>query len=143
VSRNASVSSVPPTPPPKDAIRTREELVLEKRREAREREESESLGYYTPPKHGLPRRMPGNMLAVANGRPRRRRSRSTGDLEELNNAAKRRGVMTGDGNGLLDLAEVDDPLADSIDRELKKLENPRKSVSFDQFQYRRNVLIFP
>ena len=145
VSRNTSVSSIPPTPPPKDAIRTREELVLEKRREARQREESESLGYYTPPKHGLPRRVPGNMLAVANERPRRRRSRSTGDLEELNNAAKRRGVMTGDGNGLLDLAtfaEVDDPLADSIDRELKKLENPRKSVSFDHFRYRRNVLIF-
>jgi hypothetical protein len=133
VSRNASLSSIPPTPPPKDAIRAREELILEKRREARQRDEDESLGYYTPPKIGLgPRRSPGNLLSAQGGRPIRRRSMSTGDLQGLDDAAKRKGDMRGEG--LLDVTtfrEEDDPLSDSINRELRKLESPRKSVGFE------------
>jgi hypothetical protein len=133
VSRNASLSSIPPTPPPKDAIRAREELFLEKRREARQRDEDESLGYYTPPKIGLgPRRSPGNMLSAQGGRPTRRRSMSTGDLQGLDDAAKRKGDMRGEG--LLDVTTFraeDDPLSDSINRELRKLESPRKSVCFE------------
>ena len=117
VSRTASGSTIPPPPPPKDAIRAREELVLEKRREARKREEDESLGYYTPPR-------PSDR--VLNGRPIRRRSRSTGDMEEL---AKMRGES---GSGLLDIGGLegkdDDDLQDSIQRELRKLGGAR-SVS--------------
>ena len=124
-SRSASVPSIPPPPPPKDAIRAREELVLEKRRQARQQEEEESQAYYTPPKIGG-RRVPARLAAV--GRPSRRRSMSTGDLERLNDAANN------NRDTLLNVAPFtaeEDPLADSIDRELKKLRrNPtRKMVS--------------
>jgi hypothetical protein len=121
-SRSASVSSIPPPPPPKDAIRAREELVLEKRRQARQQEEEESQGFYTPPKIGA-RRGPAH-LAV--GRPSRRRSMSTGDIERLDNAARK------NGDALLEVATFtaeQDPLSDSIDRELKKLHrNPTKKI---------------
>jgi len=95
---------------PKHAIRTREELILEKRRAARRREDDESLGYYTPPR------------ATPAGGPSRRRSRSTGDA----------GVLT-KGDRLLDIGFSDDdgdPLADSISKELNKLDpESKKGVS--------------
>ncbi|KAI6029361.1 hypothetical protein BKA83DRAFT_679982 [Pisolithus microcarpus] len=89
----------------KDAIRAREELILEKRREARKREEQESMGYYTPPR---PASRPPSV-----GRPSRRRSRSTGDA----------GALAQD-DILLDvgISDSEDHLADSISRELRKLE---------------------
>ena len=94
----------PPGSPTKDAIRAREELILEKRREARRRDEEESLGYYTPPR-------PASGPPSA-GRPSRRRSRSTGDAGALTN-----------NDMLLDLgiSDSEDHLADSISRELRKL----------------------
>ncbi|RDB25315.1 Bud site selection protein BUD4 [Hypsizygus marmoreus] len=125
VSRNASASSglsIPPPVPPKDNIRSREQLILEKRREARRLEE-ESDGYY-PPAKPAGRGRGQELLGV--GRPSRRRSMSTGDAEGLGGGAKARGDI------LLDLAGVgvgaqDDPLADVIEKELKKMvETPRK-----------------
>jgi hypothetical protein len=114
-SRTASGSPIPPPPPPKDAIRTREQLILEKRREAREREESESLGYYTPPR-------PSDRAFAR--KQSRRRSRSTGDMEELGRKDA--------GSGMLDISGLDrqddDDLCDSIQRELRKLGGGR-SVS--------------
>jgi hypothetical protein len=127
-SRSASISSIPPPPPPKDAIRNREDMILEKRRQARRQEEEENQGFYTPPKMGLgARRMPAQLAVVVDGRPSRRRSMSTGDIEGLSEAVRKR------GEALLDMATFaaeEDPLADSIDRELKKLERrpTKKSV---------------
>jgi hypothetical protein len=93
-----------------NAIREREELILEKRRAARRRDDDESMGYYTPPR------------ATPAGRPSRRRSRSTGDAGAL---AK--------GDRLLNIGFSDDEgdhLADSISKELKKLDpENRKEVS--------------
>jgi len=95
---------------PKRAIREREELILEKRRAARRRDDDESMGYYTPPR------------ATPQGRPSRRRSRSTGDA----------GVLS-KGDMLLNIGFSDDegdPLADSISKELRKLDPAtRKGVS--------------
>jgi hypothetical protein len=122
-SRSTSVSSIPLLPPLKDAIRAREELVLEKRRQARQQEEEGSQGFfYTPPKIGA-RRGPAH-LAV--GRPSRRRGMSMGDLECLDNAARKNGDVLLD---VVTFTTEQDPLSDSIDRELKKLHrNPTKKI---------------
>jgi hypothetical protein len=106
-------------------------MILEKRREVRRREEEENMGYSTPPRNTVI----GNTLNVEGGRPSRRRSMSTGDVELLSGAAKKRGaLMRGEDGGLLeDVVPFDhqeDPLGDSIDRELRKLEGPSKNVSF-------------
>lgn len=117
-SRSASGSTIPPAPPPKDAIRSREELIIEKRREARKREEDESMGYYTPPRE--------SDRALAQAKQNRRRSRSTGDIQEV--------VKQTEGSGMLavgELEKTDDDLGDSIQRELRKLGGGRSvSVTF-------------
>lgn len=104
-----------PASPTKDAIKTREELILQKRREARKRDEEESMGYYTPPR---PTSMP-----PSTGRPSRRRSRSTGDAGALTKS-----------NLLLDIGLSDteeELLADSISKELRRLDpEHRQGVSF-------------
>lgn len=112
MSRNVSESSsmvIPPPLPPKDNIKSREALILEKRREAR-RIEEETMGYDAPPPTA-------SRQHLGVGRPSRRRSMSTGDVEELGGAAKKR------ANALLDVdvgAETEeDPFVDSIERELK------------------------
>jgi hypothetical protein len=128
VSRNPSGSSVltlPPPVPPKDNIRSREQLILEKRREAKRMEEDESLGYYTPPKAFGGRSSGQALLGV--GRPSRRRSMSTGDVDR---GAKQRGDVLLDISGVGDNALSDDGLGDSIEKELKKLvSGSPKSVS--------------
>jgi hypothetical protein len=115
-----------PRPPiVKDAIKTREELIKAKKREARRRDEDMNVDedevpagkdYFTP-------RRPA---------PIRRRSLSTGDAEDLGRAAVRRRANFSDG-GLLDVVTIEDgedyPLADSIDRELNKLDGPSRTVS--------------
>jgi hypothetical protein len=108
-----------PPLPPKDAIATREKIILEKRREARRQEEEEAMGFITPPRK--------------TGRPRRRRSLSTGDAENISKKSattrKRRTILQrGIDDGSLDVApfvETEVPLSDSIDRELRKLEGSR------------------
>lgn len=116
-------ASAPPDPPPKDAIRAREELIKAKKRDARRKDELASLGYSTP-----------SAVQTKNaGRPNRRRSMSTGDAEDLltrTPAAQRRTAALR-SEGLLDVLPIeqeDDPLTDSIQRELLKLEGPARSV---------------
>ena len=122
LSRNTSESSNPiqPIPKEKDAIRLREQMILEKRREMRRREQDEDMGYVTPPR---------NPPTV--GRPSSRRSMSTGDAEDLQ-AAARLATLNPPGSSVLpDLVatEENDPLAESIARELRKLRGSTKSVS--------------
>ncbi|KAH7915080.1 hypothetical protein BJ138DRAFT_998751 [Hygrophoropsis aurantiaca] len=108
----------PPAPAAaKDAIRSREELILEKRREARRREEDESLGYYTPPRASASRPSAGS-----SGRPIRRRSRSTGDVGALAKADRLLDIGISEADG--------DPFADSISKELKKLDPERKQGNY-------------
>ncbi|PCH36717.1 hypothetical protein WOLCODRAFT_127575 [Wolfiporia cocos MD-104 SS10] len=113
----------PPLPPPKDAIRAREELIRAKKRAARRKEEQATLG-------------PGVALRVAamqEGRTPRRRSRSTGDAENMltvdpDEAQRRAEALRSEGLlGALEIKDEGDPLADSIDRELRKLVGPNKS----------------
>jgi len=110
--RTASGSTIPP---PKDAIRSREELIIEKRGGARRREEDEDAGYWTPP------RLSEKTLGIGKGRSARRRSQSTGDMEEL----ARRSEKNGNKMGFLDVGglerQPEDDLGDSIQRELRKL----------------------
>jgi hypothetical protein len=122
LSRNTSESSnaIQPIAKEKDAIRIREQMILEKRREMRRREQDEDMGYVTPPR---------NPPAV--GRPSARRSMSTGDAEDLQ-AAARLATLNPPGSSVLpDLVatEEKDPLAESIARELRKLRGSTKSVS--------------
>lgn len=120
-----SMATPPPPVPPKDNIRSREQLILEKRREAKRMEEDESLGYYTPPKAFGGRSSGQALLGV--GRPSRRRSMSTGDVDA---GAKRRGDVLLDVVGVGNGAPGDDALADSIEKELKRLvSGSPKSVS--------------
>ena len=111
--RRPTSPPVVPPPPTKDARRAREELVLRKKREARQREEEEDLGLRTPPR------------GLGIGRPSRRRSRSTSDADPAF-GRKSRGRPSSSTGGLLDdvPVEEEDPLADSIDRELRKIGTP-------------------
>ncbi|KAF8904433.1 hypothetical protein CPB84DRAFT_1745841 [Gymnopilus junonius] len=111
VSRNVSGSSTitlpPPPVPPKDNIKNREQLIIEKRREARRLEQGEFDLRTSPGK---------DRQHLGVGRPSRRRSMSTNDAESLSKAR---------GDILLDVVgsanSKDDPLADSIEKELQKL----------------------
>ena len=115
-----------PASPPKDAIRAREQLILEKRRQARKRDQEESVDYYTPP-----RPMP---MTPSTGRPSRRRSRSTGDAGALTKS-----------DMLLDIGISDteeELLADSISKELRRLDPERRQgVSYFQWMKRMILLI--
>jgi hypothetical protein len=136
-SRNASGSSsvtVAPPVPPKDNIRTREQMIIEKRREAR-RLESEGMDH-VPQKVGDRGRKGQEVLGI--GRPSRRRSMSTGDAEALQGGAKERGAI------LLDLAvgqaEVKDDLVVTIEKELKKRDGEaHKSVRSSHQCYVRKL----
>ena len=113
----ARVDDSPPPPVPvKDNIRQREQIILEKRREARRLEEEGMDELDLNQSHQ-------KHLGV--GRPSRRRSMSTGDAETLGGGAKKRGDI------LLEKVGLDDPLGDSIEQELRKLvEPPKKGVSY-------------
>ena len=126
--QQAASTPPPPPPPAKDAIRAREELIKAKKREARMRDEdifdSDS---------------PGPAAVVVSPRveqPARRRSMSTNDAAgdvapRPSTAAHRRAASARDDN-LLDITALrgeDAPLADTINRELKKRENMKRSVS--------------
>ena len=119
ISRNVSGASdvtLPPPPvPKKDNIRQREQIILEKRREARRLEEEGMDALNSNRSH---------QTHLGVGRPSRRRSMSTGDAETMGGGAKKRGDI------LLEKVGLDDPLGDSIERELRKLvEAPKKNVS--------------
>ena len=127
LSRNASESSNPLQTVQKDAIRTREQIILEKRREMRRREQDEDMGYVTPPR---------NPPSASSGRPSARRSMSTGDAEGIQ-AAARLAILNPSGSSVLPEVvptEEKDPLAESIARELRKLRGSTKGVSPDIFK---------
>ncbi|KZT19830.1 hypothetical protein NEOLEDRAFT_1183069 [Neolentinus lepideus HHB14362 ss-1] len=107
-SRNVSGSSIPPAVPPKDAIRTREEMIIEKRREARRKEIglSVDVGCLSPSTALLGNGLPEGVVA----RPSRRRSMSTGDAEDMKRLELTMPMSMEDG----------DELAESIDRELRR-----------------------
>ncbi|EIW54561.1 uncharacterized protein TRAVEDRAFT_173778 [Trametes versicolor FP-101664 SS1] len=131
-------------PPTKDAIRAREELIRAKKREARRLEEGSDLedepllqrkpmppiGVGSP---SIPNLLHPTAAAGASGRPTRRRSMSTGDAEDIltrTPGASQRRAAALHQEGLLDITALrgaDDPLADSINRELKRLEAPKRS----------------
>ncbi|KAI0292552.1 hypothetical protein BC826DRAFT_1018621 [Russula brevipes] len=118
LSRNTSESSNAVQPITKDAIRHREQMILEKRREMRRREQDEDMGYVTPPRNP----------PHPEGRPSARRSMSTGDAEDLQSVA-RLAAMNPPGSSVLPdvvVTEDKDPLAESIARELKKLRGMTK-----------------
>ncbi|KAI0364141.1 hypothetical protein BV20DRAFT_1116518 [Pilatotrama ljubarskyi] len=132
-------------PPAKDAIRAREELIKAKKREARRIEEgldtddeeplatrAGATATRAPEDIGSPGMLhPG--VATTAGRPSRRRSMSTGDAEDIltrTPGASQRRAAALHQEGLLDITALrgqDDPLADSINRELKKLEAPKRT----------------
>ncbi|KAH9942234.1 uncharacterized protein BXZ73DRAFT_87885 [Epithele typhae] len=112
---SSSSSPAPPPLPAKDAIRAREELIRAKRREMREVEED---GFDRSP-------ATRNLTALA--RPARRRSRSTGDADDLlaprAPSTHHRGAASQD-DGLLDFSPS------TINRELKKREVPKRSSKY-------------
>jgi hypothetical protein len=121
LSRNTSESSDALQAQQKDAIRHREQMILEKRREMRRREQDEDLGYVTPPRN------PPHPV----GRPSARRSMSTGDADDLQEIA-RRAASNPSGSSVLPhviTTEEKDPFAESIARELSKLRGSTKGVS--------------
>ena len=124
----SSASPPPPPPPAKDAIRARDELIKAKKREARQREEEmfdSDVGSGSPAAFSVP------------ARPARRRSMSTGDAEQIaahrTPAAQRRTASSrDDSDELRDLTPLrgeDAPLADTINRELRKRQDQKRSVS--------------
>ncbi|KAI0349954.1 hypothetical protein OH77DRAFT_1464614 [Trametes cingulata] len=132
-------------PPAKDAIRAREELIKAKKREARrieegldsDEEEQLATRARTASGHAAGDVSSPGMLhpsaATTAGRPSRRRSMSTGDAEDIltrTPGASQRRAAALHKEGLLDITALrgeDDPLADSINRELKKLEAPKRT----------------
>ena len=115
-SLSSACQETPPPPPPKIGIKEREEMIKAKRREIRRLEEEEETRY--APK--------ATTLTPRGGRPSRRRSRSAGDATEISSGNQR---ATKDALGMDDLENGDDPLSESINRELRKLEIPKRPVS--------------
>jgi hypothetical protein len=111
VSGASTITEAPPVPP-KDTRTLREQLILQSRRRARAREKEDDDSEVIS-------RRDRDRQSLGHGRPSRRRSMSTGDAEVLGGGAKKR------GEALLDIVtetgEHDDPLADSIEKALRKL----------------------
>jgi hypothetical protein len=122
VSGASADSTLPPPPPPKDNnIKAREQLILEKRREARRVAEG-----YSIPTRGKAQRLQSQLGL---GRPSRRRSMSADDARDL---AKRQLLNVG---GDMEKLVEEDLLSQSIERELRKLDDNgdgtgKKSVGF-------------
>ncbi|RXW25072.1 hypothetical protein EST38_g810 [Candolleomyces aberdarensis] len=131
-SSTLSGSSVAPPPvPPKDNIKAREQLIIQKRREARgiidddtEDENEEGERASRPSKR--------NQKHLSVGRPSHRRSLSTGDVED----------PTGRGRSLLELAEVQsDNLLGNIEQELVKMaEEPKNRKTKYQVREHQNTI---
>ncbi|THH30858.1 hypothetical protein EUX98_g3308 [Antrodiella citrinella] len=117
----ADALTAEPGPPGETAIQRHDRLFKEKKREAKQRESDEIMGLRTPERK----------LGI--GRPGRRRSRSTGDAEPAthrNGGRKRPSSSHGPAGMLNDILDEDgeDPLADSIDRELRKMGTPSQQT---------------
>ncbi|KAH8115290.1 hypothetical protein DFH11DRAFT_1854440 [Phellopilus nigrolimitatus] len=134
----SSASIVPPPPPPKSpgksARQAREEMIKEKRKQARARDSGE---YFVPPR----RDAAGNLIEESSarrrssGRPSARRSLSTGDAEDILDdgpASQRRvSVLKHQRGGVLGMTVDEAPLTESIERELKSLDDPKKKKSYE------------
>ena len=134
-----SASALSRRPSNGEAIRRREELIKAKKREARRREAA-SMGDSSD-ESGDER---GTRSDV--GRPNRRHSKSTSEelVARRSPAVRRREIMS--EGGLLDILPIDDeedPLADSIDRELQRLGGSAKVVSVDGFKGNRKTHLSP
>ena len=126
---SSSIPARATSPQPSVNMPTREQLIKAmKQRQREQREEdfdemdAETSVEYTPP----PRR-------VSVLRPNRRRSKSTGDAMtgvDRNATRKRADTVTAGPGGMLDNLgiEEEDLLADSIDRELRRLKGPNHTV---------------
>lgn len=114
----SSCATIPPPVPPKDSIKNREQLILEKRRAARRMEEGDSED-----EDDVGDLRGAAQKAQGSGRPSRRRSMSTNDAVDL--TARRR------SEALLDInAESDgDDLLGEIEQELNKGKEQPKRVS--------------
>ena len=130
-----------PRPPiTKDAIKTREELIKAKKREARRRAEDLDDDSYDDAGPSKDYFMPRRLL------PTRRRSLSTGDADDLSRstAMRRRSTIVSDG-GMLDGVpiedEEEDALGDSIDRELNKMGRTVCSVPFIVSRARADLIV--
>ena len=104
----------PPPPPPKIGIKEREEMIKAKRREIRRLEEEEEEMRFG---------RKATTLASGGGRPIRRRSKSAGDAAGISSGTQH---STKDALGMDNLENGGDPLSESINRELQKLEEMPK-----------------
>jgi len=113
ICRTSTESILPPVPPKDNNIRTREQLVLERRRERR------AENGIISPRNG------GQGVQLDIGRLARKRSMSAGDAQNL---VKHRSFNVG---GDMEKLVEEDLLSQSIERELQKLDganSQRKSV---------------
>jgi hypothetical protein len=116
-----------PKPQTKEAIRAREQLIKATRQRRRDKEETEDMDADTSTEYITPRRL-------SSRRSTRLRSRSTGEtaFPKAHVLRKRADTLeVGTSGGMLDSVGIDeeDPLSDSIDRELRKLKGPNHTVS--------------
>lgn len=131
---SSSIPARATSPQPSINMPTREQLIKamkQRQREQREEDfdEAETSVEYTPP----PRR-------VSVLRPNRRRSKSTGDAMagvDRNATRKQADTVTAGTGGMLDNLgiEEEDLLADSIDRELRRLKGPNHTVGVSPSSY--------
>ncbi|KAI5123786.1 hypothetical protein M0805_009081 [Coniferiporia weirii] len=128
---------LPPKTPEKSARLAREEMIREKRRQARARESGE---YFIPPR----RDASGNLLEESPasrrkslGRPSPRRSLSANDIEDESSdealGQRRVSLLKNQRGGVLGMTldDVEPPLTDSIERELNKIADPEKKKSYE------------
>ena len=127
---SACQQTPPPPPPPKIGIKEREEMIKAKRREIRHLEEEEEMRFAPKP----------TRLTPGSGRPSRRRSKSAGDATGI---SSRNQHTAKDALGMDDLENGDDPLSESINRELQKLEIPKGPVSPSHIAERGRRLLTP
>ncbi|KAF9268838.1 hypothetical protein L218DRAFT_954272 [Marasmius fiardii PR-910] len=126
LSRTPSEASAAPPPPPKDAIRSREAMILQKRREIRRMEEDEEDMLFNRQDVHIPARKTRD---IGLGRPSRRRSMSTGDVEDLVKKDQAK----------LDVDPItEDPLEETIEKELQKMDDQPKK----KYQIREREAIY-
>jgi hypothetical protein len=115
VSGSSTISVPAPPVPPKDNIRSREAMIIERRREMRRFEDEGTDMFFGASSSGH---------LAAGGRPSRRRSMSTGDAPNLQRGSTLPDIVAQKGRD-----PDNDALADSIEKELQKLGAPApKSV---------------
>ncbi|KAF6763079.1 hypothetical protein DFP72DRAFT_1030227 [Ephemerocybe angulata] len=135
-SRNVSGSSssaMPPPVPPKDNIKAREQMILQKRRQARGLDDDQSEGEYSGEDDSIGPLAKMHQKRLGVGRPSHRRSMSTGDVEDLTEHQKE--------TAMLELSQVhSDTLLGNIEQELNKMQEPPKKKRY-QIRERANTIV--